>query len=55
MLAPGSVWQAEIRTLEAEPPLPVPAECTVKVRKMLTVSETASLRLRIILEDEIQA
>jgi hypothetical protein len=43
------------RSVEAEPPLPVPAECKVKMRAMLTVSESTPLRLRIILEDEIQA
>ena len=43
------------RSVEAEPPLPVPAECKVKMRAMLTVSESTALRLRIILEDEIQA
>ena len=39
------------RSVEAEPPLPVPAECTVKIREMLTVSESTPLRLGI-LEDE---
>jgi hypothetical protein len=40
------------RSVEAEPPLPVPAECTVKMREMLTVSESTPLRLRI-LEGEL--
>ena len=35
------------RSVEAEPPLPVPAECTVKMREMLAVSESTPLRLRI--------
>jgi hypothetical protein len=43
---------ARPRAVEAEPPLPVPAECTVKMREMLTVSESTPLRLRI-LEDEL--
>ena len=43
---------ARARSVEAEAPLPVPAECTVKIREMLTVSESTPLRLRI-LEDEI--
>jgi hypothetical protein len=45
------------RSVEAEPPLPLPAQCTVKMREMLAVSESAPsapLRLRIA-EDEIQA
>jgi hypothetical protein len=40
------------RSVEAEPPLPVPVECTVKMREMLTVSESTPLRLRI-LEGEL--
>jgi hypothetical protein len=40
------------RSVEAKPPLPVPAECTVKMREMLTVSESTPLRLRI-LEGEL--
>jgi hypothetical protein len=35
------------RSVEAELPLPVPAECTVKLRELLTVSEYAPIRLRI--------
>jgi hypothetical protein len=35
------------RSVEAEPPFPVPTECTVKLRELLTVSEYGPIRLRI--------